>query len=233
MNELRASPTHRDDTQWEDGRCQPYDSLRHLSQNFSVDSPPRITIVKYMLNLQDRVDWWERRLDKLRALLEVPEEFSMTERSIAHGSFTVKRTYPVPAARVFAAFADPEIKGKWYGDPNKESVADTFDFKVGGVERRTGSIDADNRYAVELRYHDIAPNRRIIYAYEVEINGTRHSVSVAVVEMRSSGDGTELSITEHGAFLDGHENPIGREGGANFILERLGILLGGSNPTAS
>lgn len=179
-----------------------------------------------MLNLQDRITGWERRLETLRALLEVPEEFAMTERSIAHGSFTVKRTYPVPPARVFAAFADPKIKGKWFGDPEKESVADVFEFEVGGLERRSGEVGGDTRYAMELRYYDIVPDRRIVYAYDVEINGVRHSVSVATVELTRSGTGTALSITEQGAFLDGHESPPDRQGGTEFTLDRLGTLLG-------
>jgi uncharacterized protein YndB with AHSA1/START domain len=181
-----------------------------------------------MLKLQARIEGWERRLDKLRALLEVPEEFSMTERSIAHGSFTVKRTYPVPPSRVFRAWADPEIKGKWFGDPEKESVADVFDFSAGGRELRTGTLEDGTRYAIDLLYYDIVPDERIVYAFEVEINGTRNSVSVAAVVFESADGGTMLSITEHGAFFDGHESPIGREGGATFILDRLGELLAGT-----
>lgn len=149
----------------------------------------------------------------------------MAERSIAHGSFTVKRTYPVPPARVFAAFADPAIKGKWFGDPEKESVADVFEFRTGGLERRSGEVGGDTRYAMELRYYDIVPDERIVYAYDVEINGVRHSVSVATVELRAAGPGTILSVTEQGAFLDGHENPPDRQGGTEFTLDRLAALL--------
>lgn len=169
---------------------------------------------------------WERRLERLAALLRV-EGPNMTERSIAHGSFTVTRTYPVPPARVFAAFADPGIKGKWFGDPEKVSVADVFEFKVGGLERRSGTVGGDTRYAMELRYYDIVPDQRIVYAYDVEINGVRHSVSVATVTFAAAGDGTALSVTEQGAFLDGHENPPDRRGGTEFTLDRLGGLLAG------
>jgi uncharacterized protein YndB with AHSA1/START domain len=153
----------------------------------------------------------------------------MTERSVAHGVFTVERTYPAPPARVFAAWADPTIKGKWYGDPNKESVADVFEFRVGGRELRTGEVAPGQTYSLDIRYYDIVEGERIVYAYEVIIEGARTSVSVAAVEFRPQGNGTRLIVTEQGTFLDGIENPEERQGGTEFVLERLGTLLA---PTA-
>lgn len=149
----------------------------------------------------------------------------MTERSVAHGVFTVERTYPAPPPRVFAAWADPTIKGKWYGDPNKESVADVFEFRVGGRELRTGEVAPGQTYSLDTRYYDIVEGERIVYAYEVIINGARTSVSVAAVEFQPQGKGTRLVVTEQGAFLDGIENPEERQGGTEFVLDRLGVLL--------
>jgi hypothetical protein len=39
------------------------------------------------------------------------------------------------------------------------------------------------------------------------------SVSVASIEFAAEGDGTRLTLTEHGAFLDGQETPAQREHG--------------------
>ena len=39
----------------------------------------------------------------------------MTDRSIAHGTFVLERTYPASPARVFRAWADPSIKKRWFG----------------------------------------------------------------------------------------------------------------------
>lgn len=168
-------------------------------------------------------------MERLRLLLRV-EEKTVIERSIAHGSFTVRRTYPVSAARVFAAFADPAIKGKWFGDPEKESSAAEFDFTVGGRELRTGTLEDGTRYSLDLRYHDIVPEQRIVYAFDVEIDGARNSVSVAAVTFEASDGGTLLTITEHGAYLDGLDSPIGREGGSAFILDRLAKVLAAETP---
>jgi uncharacterized protein YndB with AHSA1/START domain len=171
---------------------------------------------------------WERRFDRLAALFNTKDP-GMTQRSIAHGSFTVARTYPVPPAQVFAAFADPAIKGKWFGDPNGESIADVFEFRVGGREVRTGEAAPGQTYAVEARYYDIVANERIIYTYDVLIGGERTSVSVAAVTFAPEGGGTRLTITEHGAFLDGFEEPEGRQGGTEFVLDRLATLLANTN----
>ncbi|MDB5507172.1 MAG: hypothetical protein JWR75_1810 [Devosia sp.] len=148
-----------------------------------------------------------------------------TDRTVAHGSFTVERRYPAAPARVFNAFADPAIKGKWFGDPEKDSPADVFEFRPGGREVRSGVLGDGTTYAVESRYYDIVDNQRIVYAYDVIINGARTSVSVATVELTPDGAGTRITMTEHGAFLDGIEVPAERQGGAEFVLDRLGVLL--------
>lgn len=154
----------------------------------------------------------------------------MTERSVAHGVFTVERTYDAKPARVFAAWADPQIKGKWYGDPNKESVAEVFEFRVGGRELRRGEVGPDQTYVLDSRYYDIVENRRIVHAYEVVINGARISVSIATIEFRPEGTRTRLVVTEQGTFLDGIEDPGERRGGTEFVLDRLAQVLAGAQP---
>ena len=46
------------------------------------------------------------------------------DRYVTHASFTLERSYPVPPGRVFAAWADPALKSRWFagGDacPNHE-----------------------------------------------------------------------------------------------------------------
>src|SRR5919198_539904 len=55
---------------------------------------------------------------------------------VVHSTFSVERTYPAPAARVFAAFADPATKRRWLVDgPGVEVDEFTLDFRVGGFER--------------------------------------------------------------------------------------------------
>lgn len=148
----------------------------------------------------------------------------MTERSIAHGDFTVERRYGASPARVFAAWSDPEIKRRWFGSPEKDNPAHVFEFRVGGREYSASKM-GDDDYAFDVRYYDIVENVRIIYAYEMHMNGRRISVSVAAVEFRPDGDGTHMVVTEHGAFLDGLDSVKQREAGTNWLMDQLGEEL--------
>ena len=63
----------------------------------------------------------------------------MTQRTVTHASFTLKRTYPVTPAKVFAAFADPAKKAKWFAGPEEWTLAERkADFRVGGRETLAG-----------------------------------------------------------------------------------------------
>jgi uncharacterized protein YndB with AHSA1/START domain len=43
----------------------------------------------------------------------------VTDRSVAHATFTVERTYDASPARVFAAWADPTAKARWFASPEE------------------------------------------------------------------------------------------------------------------
>ena len=146
----------------------------------------------------------------------------MTERSIAHGSFTVVRTYPASIARVWQAWSDPVAKAKWFGSPSKPE--DVFEFRVGGREYNAATMGAD-LYTFDVRYQDIIEHERIIYTYEMTMNGQRISVSLATIQLEPDGTGTKLTVVEHGAFLDGLDHVAQREEGTNYLMTALGKSL--------
>jgi uncharacterized protein YndB with AHSA1/START domain len=76
-----------------------------------------------------------------------------------------------------------------------------------------------------VRYYDIVPDNRIVYAYDMTMNGARLSVSIATVEFRPDGKGTKLVLTEDGAFLDGLDTVEQRKAGTEFLVEALGKVL--------
>ncbi len=152
----------------------------------------------------------------------------MTTRSVIYDTFTIERTYPAVPSRVFAAFASAQAKSVW-GDTGGLEPADgeagiaEFDFRPGGRER-FGVEAGGTTYRYDARYYDIVPDQRIIYAYEMYAGDARISVSVATIEFAKSGDGTALTVTEQGAYLDGIDGaqaPSLRKGGTAGMLDNL------------
>lgn len=149
----------------------------------------------------------------------------MTARSTEHGTFTLTRTYPVPPARVFAAWASREAKARWFGGGGAGDDALELDFRVGGTEINRGGPPEGPVYTYEATYKDIVADERIVYGYSMDAGGTLISVSVTTVEFAPTADGTKLTFTEQGVFLDGGDTPAIREKGTNELLDQLRIAL--------
>jgi uncharacterized protein YndB with AHSA1/START domain len=151
---------------------------------------------------------------------------SMTERSVTHATFTLERTYDAPPAKVFNAFADPAIKRRWFVEGEGWEVEEfTGEFKVGGAERSRFRFRGGAPIRNDTTYHDIVPNERIIFAYSMIIGENRISSSLATLQFKPAGSGTQLIFTEQGAFLDGLDTAGPREGGWKGLLDALGRAL--------
>jgi uncharacterized protein YndB with AHSA1/START domain len=146
----------------------------------------------------------------------------MSKRSATHSTFTIERNYGASPARVFAAWADANAKGQWFG-PGGEHEHE-LDFREGGRERFEAAVEGAV-YAYDALYEDIVRDERIVYTYNMRRDGVRMSVSVTTVELLSDGVGTHLRYTEQGVYLDGEDEPELREHGTKEILDKLGEAL--------
>ena len=152
----------------------------------------------------------------------------MTDRNVVHASFTVERVYAAAPARVFAAFADPEKKKRWFKGPEEWGPPDQkYDFRVGGEEHSIGGPPGDPPHRFYNRYLEIIPDARIVYAYWMHHGAPLASASVATLEFRPEGAGTRLVVTEMGAFLDGYYSAEGREHGIRLQLESIAAVVEG------
>lgn len=138
-------------------------------------------------------------------------------RAVVHASFTIERDYPASPARVFAAWADRDAKARWFSCHDGY----TLDFRVGGRESNRGGPPGGPVFACDAMFHDIVPQERIVYSYDLRRDDTLVSVSLVTVEFVAVSGGTRLVFTEQGAFLDGHDTPAHREHGTRLGLDRL------------
>jgi uncharacterized protein YndB with AHSA1/START domain len=146
--------------------------------------------------------------------------------SVTHSTFSLERTYDASPARVFAAFAEPEQKAAWFaGPPEWPLAAFEVDFRVGGRELNRGGPKDGPMHSFDALYYDIVPDERIVYSYEMHLDDKRISVSLATIELASAADGTRLTLTEQGAYLDDFDDPKLRETGTLDLLEALGAYL--------
>ena len=144
------------------------------------------------------------------------------KRSTVHHTFVIERTFSAPASQVYQSFADPKAKGRWFVGPDDWEKSDhRMDFRVGGSESVSGGPPGGPVHKFNAVYRDIVPNERIIYTYHMHADDRLISVSVATLELKPSGKGTKLTITEQGAYLDGIDNGSQRQRGTVELLDKL------------
>ena len=128
---------------------------------------------------------------------------------------------------MFAAFADPVKKRRWFAEGEGFEIEEfKMDFRVGGAEHtRFRSKDSPamkgSACTNDTTYQDIVPNRRIVLAYTMTLGEKRISASLATFEFLPAQKGTDLIFTEQAAFFEGADGPQLRETGWRQLLEQL------------
>ena len=100
---------------------------------------------------------------------------------MAHDTFVIERIYPVPVSQVFGAWADPVSRPAGSPAPPMHSEPATTSTSGSEAVRSIGAGLGGPVYSYQSEFHDIVPERRIIYTYEMYADETRISVSVATV----------------------------------------------------
>ncbi len=141
--------------------------------------------------------------------------------STHHHSFTIEREIDAPPSLVFMAWSDADAKLNWFVGPNgwKQLIRE-FDFREGGAERVRGQFPDGRTSDFRCRYHDIVPDKRIAYTYDMFVDDRRISVSLATIELTPDGAGTHLKLTEQLVHFDGYPTPEDREHGTNYLVDK-------------
>lgn len=153
----------------------------------------------------------------------------MTEKPVHCSTFVLDRFYPHAPERVFSAWASAEAKASWFSGPDGWTELErVFEFRPGGRETCRGRFPDGSVSYFEARFHEVVPNRLLVYAYDMYVNDQKLSVSLASVEFLPEGTGTLLRVTEQGVYLGSKDDAPSREQGTVWLLDKLAAAL--SNP---
>jgi uncharacterized protein YndB with AHSA1/START domain len=157
VTEVKLSPVH-------DG------TLMEVVQTYTV-----FDIAQVEPMLKGAPEGWRQTLDKLEA--EITRiQGSGDNRSVVHGAFHIERTYDATLERVYKALSDEAAKSRWFHGPQGWRPIERFmDFRVGGRERAKGQFEGGMTTTFDAIYHDIIPQKRIVYTYEMHLDARKIS----------------------------------------------------------
>jgi uncharacterized protein YndB with AHSA1/START domain len=160
--------------------------------------------------------------------MQPPNEECFTLVSEA-GSNIVERV-AIPRA-AFLWWRDPATKREWFAQGEGWRIEEYgLAFRVGGREHGRFRRDDGPETRNETIYLDIVPDRRIVMAYTMAIDGANISASLGTVEFEAIGAGTRLIYTGQVAFFDGADGSPLRKQGWQALLESLAATLGEKTP---
>lgn len=152
------------------------------------------------------------------------------EPATIHNTSILEHSYPQTPASVYAAFAQPARKRRWYAEGDHEIKEFEMEFRIGGHERlhyrfKAGHPIEGQEILNQTTYQDIVADTRIVMVTLMSLNGKAIMASQVTFEFLPSGSGTELICTTQGAFFDWPQGPAMIEAGWRSLLDRIGQEL--------
>ena len=148
--------------------------------------------------------------------------------SQTHATFVVERDYSAPVDRVWHALRDNDARAEWFsGGPEFTATEKSHDFRVGGQGTEDGQWHGGPTSRFRSTYTDIVEFQRIVFTYDMWVDGRHMSTSLTTITLEPAGQSTRLTYTEQGVHLDGLDSPEGREEGPKGLLDQLGAYLDG------
>lgn len=141
---------------------------------------------------------------------------------IKHETLVMERTLAASPARVFAAWVDLEARICWSApSPATRVVYDQAQFHEGGLDISRCGEDDDLKYCAEVRYLEIAPDRRLVFAETVSADGDRLSMALVTIELWPDSAGARMKFTAQIAALPGSDMAAGYRQGWGAAFDNL------------
>lgn len=146
--------------------------------------------------------------------------------------FVIEREFDATPQAVFGAWADPQVKRQWSDCHAEHTTEYSLDFRTFGHETHKVVYPDGRVQRIEKVFFDIVSGRRIVFAYDIQLDARRLSVSLVTVEFFASQRGTRMIYTEQLAYLDGHEDRAQRLRGTEESMDRLKLQVSRTLPEA-
>lgn len=157
--------------------------------------------------------------------------------NVDHRTFVIERELPGSPAHAFRFWSDHQLKRRWNAcHPDWAVIEDNFDFRVDGTERMIWRMPDGTEQAMLAHFLEIAPRKRIVYAYTMRTDGESVSSSLVTVEFAGGPDRTIMTFTEQAVFGDARDGDIRASGtgvGFDRLREAIAADLGQSIAGAS
>lgn len=142
---------------------------------------------------------------------------------VIHRDFTLERTYPHAAAKVWRAFEDPVRRRRWFAEAEGfETHSYSLDFRVGGFERSRFRVVDGPEMTLDSVFLELLPLERMVYGYAMTLAGNPLSSSLGTIELFAGPEGTtRLVLHEHVACTNGKDQLHSRRTGTEGLLGRL------------
>jgi uncharacterized protein YndB with AHSA1/START domain len=148
------------------------------------------------------------------------------ERSQIHATFVIERTYPVPVELVWHALSDNDARDQWFSAGSAFDAREkSHEFRVGGRGTEEGQWHGGPQSKFRSTYTDIVDLQRIVFTYDMWVDGRHLSTSLTTIALEHDGGQTRLTYTEQAVHFDGLDSVEGREEGSRGLLDQLGSYL--------
>jgi len=146
----------------------------------------------------------------------------MTERTLAHATLVMERTYTASVGRVFNAWESVEARTRWQTPtPDVRVEYVEADFREGGRDVAHCIETGKSIWEAQVHYIDIRRDARLVFTELVTGDGKRQSAAMVGVELSPVAEGTHLLITLQISAFDGAPMAEGYEFGWNAALDNL------------